>query len=183
MKGLPGSTAAAARTLARPAATFTIAAMSELLGWRLARRWRKGRTTILPRSRGRLQDWRQDIPAAFLYFFEFIDHAVDSLAGELGYVRRRGPTFRRLKRLLESSHVIPVQLGYKVIGFAATNRSHITADRVPPKTLELLGQGNVNLAIMTIELLRVRWRVVKHKESNHGINSTSLHLVEAPSSR
>jgi len=41
----------------------------------------------------------------------------------------------------------------------------------------------VNLAIVTIELLRVRWRVVKHKESNHGINSTSLHLVEAPASR
>jgi len=141
MKGLPGSTAAAARTLARPAATFTIAAMSELLVWRLARRWRKGRTTILPSLAREASDWRQDIPAAFLYFFELIDHAVDSLAGELGYVRRRGPTFRRLKRLLESSHVVPVQLGYKVIGVAATNRSHIAADRVPPKALELLVKG------------------------------------------
>ncbi len=115
--------------------------MSFELGRRLARRWRKGRTTILPSLAREASDWRQDIPAAFLYFFELIDHAVDSLAGELGYVRRRGPTFRRLKRLLESSHVVPVQLGYKVIGFAATNRSHIAADRVPPKALELLVKG------------------------------------------
>jgi heme-degrading monooxygenase HmoA len=64
-------------------------------------------------------------------------------------------------------HVIEVELGDPVVGIAA-NGPRVAAERVTPHSGELLHQGDMDLPVVALEIIRILRRPPQDQEPGHG---------------
>jgi len=107
--------------------------------------------------------------AAYLDFFEFVDHAanVRTPLSELGYVTRCRLTLWRGECLLEKIPFVPVQFGNQVKWLSTLDRRHMPAKSVTAKAGKFLDQRNMHLPVMLLEFLDIRRLVVQDKKPHH----------------